>query len=324
LLFEQSLVLVKKFISGDGLVKSQWFVYLCGVLISLIYGFSFMFSKNALNTLEPFHILAFRFSIASLFLFILKATGIIKISLKGKKISSLFLISFFVPGVYYIFEIFGLSFSSSSQVGLFIALIPVSVAVFSTIILKERLRVVQLIFILLSVFGVALIILNQIGMNFDGNAAGIILSVGAVVSASLYTIFSNKHSKNFSSVEITFFMMVFGMICFNTLSITQHIFNGNIQSYLSPLADQKVLVPMLYLGVLSSGAAFLLNNFMLSKITATQTAVFGNLTTVISVLAGVFILKEPFGISHIFGAAMILTGIWGTNFFAKKAVLNQV
>jgi drug/metabolite transporter (DMT)-like permease len=87
-----------------------------------------------------------------------------------------------------------------------------------------------------------------------------------------------------------------------------------ITEYLTPLADMWVTV--VYLGVASSVAAFFLFNYVLSKVPATQGAVFVNLVTVIAIAAGVVFRGEVVFWYHLAGTAAILLGIWGTNRFA--------
>ena len=53
---------------------------------------------------------------------------------------------------------------------------------------------------------------------------------------------------------------------------------------------------ILYLSVISSVVAFLMINYALTHISVTITASFNNLITVVSVLAGVLLLHEPFSI----------------------------
>jgi len=58
-------------------------------------------------------------------------------------------------------------------------------------------------------------------------------------------------------------------------------------------------------------------NFILSKIEAAQSAVFANLTTIVSILAGVFIRGENFYWFQIVGGILIVIGVWGTNYYGK-------
>jgi len=54
-------------------------------------------------------------------------------------------------------------------------------------------------------------------------------------------------------------------------------------------------------------------NYMLSKIPASNSSVFSNLTTVVSIIAGVFIRHEAFHWYQFAGSVVIILGVWGTN-----------
>ena len=46
---------------------------------------------------------------------------------------------------------------------------------------------------------------------------------------------------------------------------------------------------------------------------AAKVSVFGNLRTVVTILAGVYFLKEPLFLYHVAGSLMIILGVIGTN-----------
>ena len=48
-----------------------------------------------------------------------------------------------------------------------------------------------------------------------------------------------------------------------------------------------------------------------------RAAVFNNLSTIVSVLAGVFIAYEGINIGVLIGMVLILLGVWGVNYFSK-------
>jgi len=87
--------------------------------------------------------------------------------------------------------------------------------------------------------------------------------------------------------------------------------------YLIPLQNFDLFLSVLYLGILSSMVAFFLLNFTLSRIKASQSSVFSNLVTVISIIAGIVFLGENFFWFQIIGGIMIITGVWGTNYYGK-------
>ncbi len=293
----------------------KYLPYIAGITFSSIFGFSFMFTKEALEVLEPFQLLAYRFSIAAISLSILVLLNIIKINFKGKKMGLLILLAVVQPGLYFIFETIGIAMTTSSEAGMMIALIPVFVTILAAIFLKEKPTLIQIPFIILSVAGVLFIVLMRDNSGQSGKLIGIIYLLGAVLMAGIYNILSRKLSLSFKPVEITYLMMWSGAIFFNILALINH--TGRFYSYLSPIIDIQILIPVLYLGILSSVIAFLMMNFTLSQIEAAQSAVFANLTTIVSILAGVFIRGESFYWFQIIGGILIVIGVWGTNYFGK-------
>ena len=298
--------------------KNRILPYLSGIVVSIIFGFSFMFTKKALNSIEPFHLLAFRFLLAAIFLTILQILGVIKVHFKGKKLHLLLLLSLFHPVIYFICETIGVNMTSSSEAGMMIALIPVFVTILAAVFLKEIPTPIQLLFIFVSVGGVIFINTMKGSLDISNSIIGILVLMGAVISASVYNILSRKSSISFSSVEITFIMMWVGTIVFNLIAIGQHINSNALSTYLTPVKNSQVLFPLLYLGILSSVIAFFMLNYTLSKLEASRASVFANITTIVSIFAGVIILKEDFYWFHIAGAVMILLGVWGTNHFGNK------
>lgn len=51
---------------------------------------------------------------------------------------------------------------------------------------------------------------------------------------------------------------------------------------------------------------------------ASRSAVFANISTIVSIAAGVLVLHENFQLYHVIGSVMILVGVWGTNYYQKK------
>ena len=284
-----------------------------------------MFSKIGLKVMTPIELIAFRFLLAALTMTLLKIFGIIKVNLKGKSLKIVLLTSICEPVLYFLFESLGINMTSSSEAGLMIALIPVFVAIFSMIFLHERLSPIQLGFIVLSVGGVIFINIMKDSLRLSGNFLGIIFLFFAIISSSFYNIGSKKSSIDFTPVEITYVMMWIGAISFNTVLIIINLIKGNMRNYFASLAHSQAIIPLLYLGILSSIVAFFMVNYTISKIPVSQSSVFSNLCTIVSIFAGVVILKEDFFWYDFIGAIVILIGVWGTVYFEEKEeILGQL
>lgn len=298
----------------------KYLPYLAGVTMAFIFGFSFIFSKAALETLSTFELLFLRFTTATITMSILILLGVVKVNLKGKNLKPLILVAFWQPIIYFIMETKGLQYTTSSEAGVMMAFIPVLVAILAAFLLDEKPSKLQWVFIAISVIGVISIVLGGGNLETKGQLKGIMFLLSAVFSAAMFNIYSRKASQNFTPYETTYSMMILGMVTFGLLYLIQGSLIGDL-NIISKISS-KVVVSIFYLGVLSSVFAFLLVNYSLSKLPASQSSVFANLTTVVSVVAGITIRGESFELYKLVGAVMIVVGVWGTNYFGLKANKN--
>ena len=285
--------------------------HLSGLMFSIIFGFSFMMSKTALEYISPIGLIAYRFLLAFLTFEVLRLTKVIKIHINLKESVSILLVAFFQPILYFLFETYGLKETTSAEAGLMIALIPIFVTILSTIILKEKPLVTQLLFILLSVAGVVFIQLYNTNISFDFNSIGFRLLLMAVISAALFNIASRNAAKNHKPHEITYIMMLMGAVCFNVIYIYQLINNKELPSYFSNLMNVEVILPIVYLGIVASILGFFLVNFSLSKLPAHISSIYSNISTMVAVIAGAIFLNEKVEFYHIIGGLMIVVGVYG-------------
>ncbi len=287
-------------------------VHLAGVLFSVLFGFSFMFSKVALDFVMPIGLIAYRFMAAFLVLELLRWLNVVTIRFRKAHIKSIFIVAILQPVLYFLFEVYGLARTTSSEAGMMIALIPIFVTIFSAIILKERAKVMQIVFILLSVSGIIFIQIMQASSGVEVEILGFLLLLGAVLSAALFTIASRYASVNVKAYELTYFMMLFGAVTFNGIYLFVLFVEGRPFDYVSNLFFIELLVPILYLGVAASIGGFFLVNYTLGKLEAHVSSIYANLATVTAILAGTFILREPIFWYHYLGGVMIITGVYGT------------
>jgi len=302
--------------------KEEKKAIIAGLICSMIFGFSFLFTKRGLEVMDIYHLLALRFSFAFIVFLILRGTGFVKVNLREKSLLPLILISIIEPILYFIFETTGVKLTSSSETGMMIAVIPVVTLIFAFFILGERPGRKQIFFIFLSVFGMAFMILMKGKLEVGKNLLGTVFVLGAVVSAGLYNVISRKISKEYTPEEITYFMMIVGMFFFNAVSIIDHTKKGNISGYFLPLFNLKAVFSVVYLGFFSSVVAYFLLNYMLSRIETSRSSVFSNLTTLISIIAGVIWGDESFYWYNAVGSLLILIGVWGANRFSEKAQVD--
>lgn len=292
------------------MIRNQTLPVMSGIGLSFIFGLSFLFSKEALASLEPLELLAHRFSLAAVILILLTISGLISIKLRPEMLRDLLPLALLQPVVYFLGETYGVKLTTASESGLIIALIPVAVTFLGKIFLHEKATGRQWTFIWITVVGVGIIIISDTGVTFGEHSVGIIYLLAAVIAAAVYNVLSRKLSRSYSPLEITIIMMGTGAIFFNIINF---ISQPQKSDYFSAFTNLKTFIPLVYLGGLSSVVAFFLLNYMLKKMSASRAANYVNLTTIVSVLAGVVFRGERFGLMKIIGGFLILLGVWGSN-----------
>ncbi|HEY8391330.1 MAG TPA: DMT family transporter [Capillibacterium sp.] len=292
--------------------------YLAAVLTSFIFGLSFLFTKDALAYVTTHQLLAFRFLTAALLMTLLRVCGLIKIDFRHRPVGRIILPALFEPVLYFIFETVGIKLTTSSEAGLIIALIPVFVTILAILILKEHPRLLQVAAILISVAGVGFIVLGSGEFTVSGHTLGLLALLGAVLSAAFFNIFSRRLSREFRPIEITYVMMVVGALIFSGLALFDTLREPDPLAVFSLLRIKEVWSAVLYLGICSSVVAFFGMNYYIAKLGAARSAVFANLTTIVSVAAGFCFRGEPLYWYHLVGGVLILLGVWGTNRLANS------
>lgn len=279
---------------------------------NVIFGFSFLFSKLALTVAHPLIILSVRFTVAFIVMNILILTGAVKVNFKGKKKGKLLLMCIAQPLLYFVLELYGLSLTSSALSGIIISLVPVGVIVLSAFFLREKPTSLQIICTVISIIGVSAvsIISNDRGTN---HTFGVILLILTFISAAVFNILSRSESAVFSAFERTYFMFLIGFIGFNVICVFS-LSGEYITQLTTALCSWKFIISIIYLAILSSVVAFLLYNYSTSVISAVRSSSFSNIITVVSILAGMFILKEDFSVLQLMLCIPIILGVWGVNF----------
>ncbi len=285
--------------------------HLAGLTFATIFGFSFLFSKIALDYISPVGLIAYRFLIGFIGFELLRLLKVVKIRFDRQHWKLWLTVALFQPILYFLFETYGLEKTASGEAGMMIALIPIVVSILGAIILKESPRKSQYFFILLSVSGIIFIQIMKPN-NVSGELIGFALLFLAVVSAGLYNIASRNASRQLKPYEVTYFMMLVGAIGFNFIYIIQLAFGEGVQAYFTHLGQIELILPLLYLGIIASIGGFFMMNFALSRLPAHVSSVYSNLSTIVAIIAGAFILKEQLFWYHFVGSLMIIIGVYGT------------
>lgn len=302
--------------------KELRLAYLFAILNAVIIGFSFLFTKIALEYTHPLDTLTYRFAASFFVMSIPVVFGWVKLRYRDKPLYKALLLAGIYPLGFFMFQSFGLLQATSAEGGIMYAFTPVVTMVFASIFLKEATTLLQKLSIFMSVFGIIFIFILT-GSSIDlSNLTGLFLLFLTCITFAGYSVLARSLSKHFNPAELSYFMLAIGFAAFGIVSLVRHGLAGTLDLFFSPLVSITFITSILYLGILSSLVTALTANYVLSKIEASKMSVFTNLSTIVSIAAGSLFLGEKVTMYHLIGSLMIITGVIGANHFGQKKTVE--
>lgn len=291
--------------------------FLAILTCEVLFGLSYLFTKTATGIASPLALLGWRFTTALIAFCIALLFGLVKIRLKGKSKKPLLLIGLLCPILYFLGETGGIQLTTASESGTIIASLPVFSILASAIFLKKKPTRFQLWGILTTLVGV-LITVFAAGSQASFSILGYGLLLLAVFSYVFYSLLIETQTQ-YHGLEITFAMLIMGAIAFSTLAMVEAAQSGTVDQLLSlPLRHTSFLTAILYQGIGCSIIAFFLSNYAIVQLGVNGTAGFVGISTVVSILSGVWLLGEPFALPQILGAVLILLGVYISSVWKPK------
>ncbi|MBQ9964300.1 MAG: DMT family transporter [Clostridia bacterium] len=305
----------------------MFLTYLFAVLRSFIYGTTVYFTGDLIRSVDVLDVLALRFFMSFVVLWLLKVMRIVKIEVgvrdvmtvdrRSKYLRSLLLAALFEPVLYMVFETVGISTTTGITAGVILSLAPISSVICESLVLKEKTTGWQKLFLLIRVFGVGYIAVNTQSADGKDTALGIVLLILTVVSGSLFSVFSRHSSKAFSAMERTYVTATLGMVVFNSINAVRHLVEGDIVHYFDPYFNWSNMLGFFVLGIVSTIVATAMNNYSLARAPASTLSVFGGVSTLTTVTIGVC-TGEQLMLYHIIGLVMIVVGMVGVGYIQIK------
>lgn len=287
--------------------------YLAITLQSMIIGLSFIFVKVALQSADTLSLLAHRFTVAAIGIFIYRLFRPAPFRLSAADWLKIIPYSLPYPVLFFLFQTLGLGLIPSSEAGIAHAMAPVMTLIAARILLGERSGPLQKLLMALSVAGVIYInIMN--GIRPGGHSSlGFLFILLSAASWAAYNVVIKKISRAYGVLTLVYVMSLTGCAAFNLASLIRHAANGSVASYFAPFASPSFVGAILYMGVLSSLGTSTLSTYALSHLQASRVGLFNNVSTVITILGGTLILHEPLYPYHYVGIAAVLAGAVGFN-----------
>ena len=285
---------------------------LCALGCEVLYGLSYLFTKQTAETASPLALLGWRFVVALAAMSLCVALEFIPVRLKGRRLGPLLRVALFCPCLYFIGETVGIRETTVTESGVFLACVPALSLLASTVILKKKPTKRQIIGILVTFSGVMTTVV-AVGLSSSLSPVGYAALMLAVVAYALYSVFVDL-AADYIGAEITYVMLCSGAAFYGLLALGEAAAHGALSELLTlPARSGTFLAAVLYQGIGCSAAAFFLSNAAIAKIGVNKTSSFIGVSTIVSILAGALALGELLSVGQIVGAAVIVAGVYTAN-----------
>ncbi len=250
----------------------------------IIWGLSFIWSSQTYKSLNPTATIFLRLVIATVFFSAILFSFRLNEKIRREHLKLFAIAALFEPFLYFIFEGYGLIYTSPIISSAIIAMIPLVTPVAAAIFLKERLSAMNIVGLIVSFTGVIVMLLNK-DMEFSASPLGIMFLFLTVLVAVGYSIALIKLTHLYKPMTVTWMQNIIGMIYFIPLVFIMEKFMpsdfGNVRAY---------IVPLVCLGIFCSAIAYALWAYAYSKLGASKANVYTNLIPVFTAIFSYIIL----------------------------------
>lgn len=270
---------------------------------SLLWAGNFVAGKFLVDHASAFTLTSYRWIISILCLIPLVWWKERKLLPPKKAILPLFLMGLTGVVLFNMFMFFALERTSADNVGLLSALNPVSIAIASFFLMREKMSFTQLTSMLISLLGVITVITNghwQHLLSLKLNA-GDLYMITAVGTWGLYSVVGRKAMQYVSPFMSTLWSGIFGVLV---------LLPFNYGSFTITNPDPAFWISLLYTSIGATVVAMLLWNLGVQQIGATKSGVFLNFNPIFTAILSYFILGEHLTSAQIIGTILVISGVY--------------
>lgn len=284
-------------------MKNNFWAYVAIMTAMTVWASSFLLTQQALLSFTPLTLLVIRMSLAAILLAIYGS-----ITRKLQKIDKqdilLFLAAGFVqPFCYFVCEAYGLTRVSATLASVVLSTIPLFAPLFAFVLLREKVTLMNIIGIFVSLLGVMFLVVEKDKIVVD--LLGVFLLFGAVVSAVMYSIFLRKIPSHYSNVSIVFYVHAFSLCFFIPTFLIFDLDNLNMTNVLP-----SSVISIVALAVFASVISYILFCQVVRKIGVTRANAFCNVMPGITALVVWIVFGEALNIVKWIGIIIVIVGLF--------------
>ena len=263
------------------------------MVVAAIWGSAFLSMKGTLERLDVNSFLAWRFTIATLLLIVIRPSVLKKIDLPFLK-KGVILGLFLSSG--YIFQSFGLTLTTVSNTGFITGLYVVLTPIVAAVILRKNITLVEWFAVLVATIGLAL-------LSFNGFKFGIgefLVLISALLFA-LHIVGLGEWSKGLDTYALTVLQL-------GTCAVVT--FLASFKSGFKAPPDSGVWWSIIYTAIFATALAFIVQTWAQSFIAPSTVGVILAAEVVFAAGFGIWLLNEPVTLRIAIGGLLVLASMY--------------
>ena len=264
------------------------------VLVTVIWGSTFVVVKNELNNVGPLAFVGLRFSFGLLFMLLLAHRALLRVD--RRQIAAGCLIGVFLFGGYAL-QTVGLGYTTASKAGFITGLSVVLAPLFARVILRHGPSGLEMLGVGLATLGLGLLSLGD-GLE---PALGDLLVLGCAACFALHIVAISAFAPKMDAMALT--TVQIGVVAVAGLALTAAV------EPVQRLPGPGTIGVAAAMGLVATALTLSIQNRVQVFTTPTHTALVFSLEPVFAGLFGYLLLSERLGPRELVGCALILAGM---------------
>jgi len=287
------------------------------VIISLIWGSTWLAIRLGLDSLTPLIASGLRFITASVLIYVFMKYMKVSLQLDSVSIKIYFFLgifSYYIPfGLVY----WGEQYVPSGLASVIFAIFPFMVMFFSKLALKsEIIDRNKFIGVISGFVGIYLIFSDDLSFDFSNYLWGMLAVLGSATLQAFSAVAIKKYGKHLNPISMNFLPVTIGGILL--------LASGVLFEDLSKIKiDGKAVASILYLALFGTLVTFTIYYWLLKKINIVILSLSSFITPIIAVFLGWLLLNESLQKNDIYGSLFVLLGLVFANLSGLKKYFTK-
>lgn len=294
------------------LKKGNGIVYVALIIAMLIWAFSFVWSKQALENYNPVNVVLFRLLLSTAFIFpYLKLSGRFQRIKKSDRLL-IFCMAFCEPFIYYLGETYGIELVSPAIAAVIISTLPLFTPFAAAIFLNDKLSFFNLMGVFVSLAGIFFLVSNP-NSEFAVSGKGLIFLFTSVIAGVTYSVLIKNVSSKYSVLNLVMYQNIIGIFLFIPV-----FFLLDYKDFVSTGIVWESFWPIIKLSIFATSIAYFLYTYSLKKMDISKVNVFTNIIPVFTIIFSYFFLGELITERKAIGILIVIAGVFVSQVNPKR------